>query len=231
MKKVLLIEDERSIAELQQDYLEINGISSVISVDGQEGLELALNDNFDLILLDLMLPTLNGFEICKEVRKVKDIPIIKVSAKKEEIDKIRGLGLGADDYLTKPFSPGELIARVKSHLARYERLTASHQPTETIEIDGINVDKRARKVFVLEEEQFFTTKEFDLLVYLMEHPNQVLSKEQLFQQVWGMEIYGGDVATVVVHIKKIREKMKQTGSSPLYIETICGSVYRFNQQK
>ncbi|PLS34549.1 DNA-binding response regulator [Carnobacterium maltaromaticum] len=231
MKKVLLIEDERSIAELQQDYLEINGISSVISVDSQEGLELALNDNFDLILLDLMLPTLNGFEICKEVRKVKDIPIIMVSAKKEEIDKIRGLGLGADDYLTKPFSPGELIARVKSRLARYERLTASHQPTETIEIDGINVDKRARKVFVFEEEQFFTTKEFDLLVYLMEHPNQVLSKEQLFQQVWGMEIYGGDVATVVVHIKKIREKMKQTGSSPLYIETIWGSGYRFNQQK
>ena len=227
MSKILIVEDEVAIAELEKDYLELSGFDVVMQHTGDAGLKAALNEDFNLIILDLMLPNVDGFEICKKVREKKNTPIIMVSAKKEDIDKIRGLGLGADDYMTKPFSPSELVARVKAHLARYERLVGSGvKANEIIEIRGIKIDKTARRVWVNEEEKQFTTKEFDLLTFLAEHPNHVFSKEELFKEIWEMESVG-DIATVTVHIKKIREKIEKTTSKPQYIETIWGVGYRF----
>ena len=200
MSKVLIVEDEDAIAEIERDYLELSGFDVTLASDGKEGLDIALKEDFDIIILDIMLPGMDGFDICKEIRKEKDIPIIMVSAKKEDIDKIRGLGIGADDYMTKPFSPSELVARVKAHLARYERLLTNNKPeNEIIEIRGIKIDKTARRVFVNGEEKSFTTKEFDLLTFLAEHPNHVYTKEELFREIWDMDSIG-DIATVTVHI-------------------------------
>ena len=219
MSKILIVEDEVAIAELEKDYLELSGFDVVMQHTGDE--------DFNLIILDLMLPNVDGFEICKKVREKKNTPIIMVSAKKEDIDKIRGLGLGADDYMTKPFSPSELVARVKAHLARYERLVGSGvKANEIIEIRGIKIDKTARRVYVNGEEKAFTTKEFDLLTFLAENPNHVFTKEELFNKIWDMESIG-DIATVTVHIKKIREKIEFNTSKPQYIETIWGVGYRF----
>ena len=206
MSKVLIIEDEQSIAALEKDYLELYDFEVTIENDGQKGLDRALLENYDIVIVDLMLPTVDGFEICKRIREVKDIPILVVSAKKEDIDKIRGLELGADDYITKPFSPSELVARVKAHLSRYERLRGNGgvQENEFIEIRGIKIDKTARRVFVNGEEKVLTTKEFDLLTFLASNPNHVFTKEELFKEIWNMDSIG-DIATVTVHIKKIRE--------------------------
>ena len=227
MSKILIVEDEVAIAELEKDYLELSGFDVVMPHTGDAGLKAALNEDFNLIILDLMLPNVDGFEICKKVREKKNTPIIMVSAKKEDIDKIRGLGLGADDYMTKPFSPSELVARVKAHLARYERLVGSGvKANEIIEIRGIKIDKTARRVYVNGEEKAFTTKEFDLLTFLAENPNHVFTKEELFNKIWDMESIG-DIATVTVHIKKIREKIEFNTSKPQYIETIWGVGYRF----
>ena len=227
MSKVLIVEDEDAIAEIERDYLELSGFDVTLASDGKEGLDIALKEDLDIIILDIMLPGMDGFDICKEIRKEKDIPIIMVSAKKEDIDKIRGLGIGADDYMTKPFSPSELVARVKAHLARYERLLTNNKPeNEIIEIRGIKIDKTARRVFVNGEEKSFTTKEFDLLTFLAEHPNHVYTKEELFREIWDMDSIG-DIATVTVHIKKIREKIEADTSNPQYIETIWGVGYRF----
>ena len=227
MSKILIVEDEVAIAELEKDYLELSGFDVVMQHTGDAGLKAALNEDFNLIILDLMLPNVDGFEICKKVREKKNTPIIMVSAKKEDIDKIRGLGLGADDYMTKPFSPSELVARVKAHLARYERLVGSGvKANEIIEIRGIKIDKTARRVYVNGEEKAFTTKEFDLLTFLAENPNHVFTKEELFNKFWDMESIG-DIATVTVHIKKIREKIEFNTSKPQYIETIWGVGYRF----
>ena len=227
MSKILIVEDEVAIAELEKDYLELSGFDVVMQHTGDAGLTAALNEDFNLIILDLMLPNVDGFEICKKVREKKNTPIIMVSAKKEDIDKIRGLGLGADDYMTKPFSPSELVARVKAHLARYERLVGSGvKANEIIEIRGIKIDKTARRVYVNGEEKAFTTKEFDLLTFLAENPNHVFTKEELFNKIWDMESIG-DIATVTVHIKKIREKIEFNTSKPQYIETIWGVGYRF----
>ena len=226
-KRILIIEDEESIAELERDYLELSNFEVEVANDGQLGLDKALGEEFDLIILDLMLPGVDGFEICKQVRNNKNTPIIMVSAKKDDIDKIRGLGLGADDYMTKPFSPSELVARVKAHLARYERLIGSNvQKNDIIEIRGIRIDKTARRVWVNDEEKQFTTKEFDLLTFLAEHPNHVFTKDELFKEIWDMDSIG-DIATVTVHIKKIREKIELDTSKPQYIETIWGVGYRF----
>ncbi|HEX3022425.1 MAG TPA: response regulator transcription factor, partial [Lachnospiraceae bacterium] len=204
-----------------------SGFDVDIESTGDKGVERALSENYDLIILDLMLPNVDGFEICKRVREEKNIPVIMVSAKKDDIDKIRGLGLGADDYMTKPFSPSELVARVKAHLARYERLIGSGvKSNEMIEIRGIKIDKTARRVYVNGEEKIFTTKEFDLLTFLAQNPNHVYTKEELFQEIWDMESIG-DIATVTVHIKKIREKIEINTSKPQYIETIWGVGYRF----
>lgn len=227
MKKILIIEDEKSIAELERDYLEINGFATDIVHTGDKGLELAMNSDYDLILLDVMLPNVDGFEICKKVRSVKDIPIILVTAKKEEIDKVRGLGLGADDYLVKPFSPNEMVARVKAHLSRYERLMTRQKPeSQEIYIRGLFIDRSSRRVFVNNQEVTFTTKEFDVLTFLALNPNQVFSKDHLFERIWGLDS-AGDVSTVTVHIRKIREKVEQDPSNPEYIETVWGSGYRF----
>ena len=227
MSKILIIEDEQEIAELDKDYLEINGFEVAIESKGDVGLLRAKKEKFDLIVLDLMLPNMDGFEICKELRKEQNIPIIMVSAKKDDIDKIRGLGLGADDYMTKPFSPSELVARVKAHLTRYERLIGSGvEAKKIIEIRGIKIDKTDRRVYVNGEEKVFTSKEYDLLVFLAEHPNHVFTKEELFREIWDMESVG-DIATVTVHIKKIREKIEINTSKPQYIETIWGVGYRF----
>ena len=227
MNRILIVEDEVAIAELEKDYLELSGFELEMQHTGDAGLKAALNEDFNLIILDLMLPNVDGFEICKKVREKKNTPIIMVSAKKEDIDKIRGLGLGADDYMTKPFSPSELVARVKAHLARYERLVGSGvKANEIIEIRGIKIDKTARRVYVNGEEKAFTTKEFDLLTFLAENPNHVFTKEELFNKIWDMESIG-DIATVTVHIKKIREKIEFNTSKPQYIETIWGVGYRF----
>lgn len=227
MKKILIIEDDQSIAELERDYLEMNNFSVIIEQRGDMGLNLALQGDFNLIVLDLMLPRINGFEVCKEIRKVKDIPIIIVSARKEDMDKIKGLGLGADDYITKPFSPGELVARIKAHLARYDRLVAHNDyKNEEIKIRGLSVDKASRRVFVDDREVIFTAKEFDLLTFLISNPDRVFSKDELFDRIWDMESFG-DIATVTVHIRKIREKIEKDPSNPQYIETIWGAGYRF----
>lgn len=227
MSKILIIEDEVAIADLERDYLEINDYEVVTANDGTKGLETVLNGDFDLVILDLMLPGIDGYEICKKIREEKNIPIIMVSAKKDDIDKIRGLGLGADDYMTKPFSPSELVARVKAHLSRYDRLIGSNQKAnDIVEIRGIRIDKTARRVYVDGEERVFTTKEFDLLTFLAQNPNHVYTKEELFREIWDMDSIG-DIATVTVHIKKIREKIEFDTSKPQYIETIWGVGYRF----
>lgn len=227
MSKILIVEDEESIADLEKDYLELSGFEVEIENTGDMGLKRAMAEDFDLLILDLMLPGVDGFEICKKVREVKNTPIIMVSAKKDDIDKIRGLGLGADDYMTKPFSPSELVARVKAHLSRYERLIGSNvQENELIEIRGLKIDKTARRVYINGEEKVFTTKEFDLLTFLAANPNHVYTKEELFQKIWDMDSIG-DIATVTVHIKKIREKIEVNTAKPQYIETIWGVGYRF----
>ena len=227
MSKILIIEDEDAIADLEKDYLELSGFEVEIEADGLMGLERSLKEDYDLIILDLMLPEVDGFDICRQVRQEKNIPIIMVSAKKDDIDKIRGLGLGADDYMTKPFSPSELVARVKAHMARYERLIGSViEENKIIEIRGIKIDTTARRVWVNGEEKTFTTKEFDLLTFLAGHPNRVYTKDELFSEIWDMESIG-DIATVTVHIKKIREKIEFDTSKPQYIETIWGVGYRF----
>ena len=235
-KRILIVEDEESIADLEKDYLELSGFEVEVANDGEIGLKKGLEGEFDLIILDLMLPGVDGFEICRQIRSQKNTPIIMVSAKKDDIDKIRGLGLGADDYMTKPFSPSELVARVKAHINRYESLTEkSSEKTaknETIEVGDLKIDRTARRVFVRGDEKNLTSKEFDLLYFLAKNPNHVFPKEELFQQIWDVGPIGengmvGDIATVTVHIKKIREKIEQDTSNPEYIETIWGVGYRF----
>ncbi|WP_090631393.1 response regulator transcription factor [Neobacillus massiliamazoniensis] len=226
MKRILIIEDDKSIAELERDYLEIDGFSVEIALNGTDGLNKALKEEVELVLLDLMLPGIDGFQICKAIRSEKDIPVLMVSAKKEDIDKIRGLGLGADDYIVKPFSPSELVARVKSHIARYERLINKEPQNESIMVRGLRIDKVSRRVFVNNHEVTFTAKEFDVLTFLAQHPNHVFNKEQLFERLWGFDSFG-DISTVTVHIRKIREKIEADPSNPQYIETVWGAGYRF----
>lgn len=228
MKKILIIEDDVSIAELEMDYLQINGFQVHIENNGEKGLLKAMNEDYDLIILDLMLPGIGGFDICKRIRLEKEIPIIIVSAKKEDVDKMRGLGLGADDYMTKPFSPNELVARVKAHISRYERLSSGNRPTDRdiIEARGISIDKTSRKVYVNGKEVEFTSKEYELLLLLANNPNRVFSKEELFERIWGLDPIGG-IATVTVHIRRLREKIEFDSSNPEYIETIWGVGYRF----
>ena len=227
MSRILIIEDEEAIADLEKDYLELSGFEVVIEHAGDTGLLKALKEEFDLVILDLMLPGMDGFEVCKKIREEKNTPILMVSAKKDDIDKIRGLGLGADDYMTKPFSPSELVARVKAHMARYQRLVSTnHKLNDIVEIRGIKIDKTARRVYIDGEEKAFTTKEFDLLTFLAENPNHVYTKEELFREIWDMDSIG-DIATVTVHIKKIREKIEFDTANPQYIETIWGVGYHF----
>ncbi len=227
MKRILIIEDEPSIAELERDYLEANGFSVTITDSGEKGLLEALNNEYDLVILDLMLPQIDGFEVCRQIRKKFDIPIVIVSAKKDEIDMIRGLGLGADDYISKPFSPGELVARVKAHLARFERLVKEPEiEKDVIDIGGLHIEKNSHRIYVNNKEVTFTTKEFDLLTLLASNPNRVFTKEELFERLWGLDSMG-DVSTVTVHIRRIRTKIEKQPENPQYIDTIWGVGYRF----
>jgi DNA-binding response OmpR family regulator len=230
VSKILIVEDEKPIGDLERDYLEINGYEVDVETNGELGLKNALKNDYDLIILDIMLPGMDGFEICKRIRVQKDVPIIMVSAKKEDIDKIRGLGLGADDYITKPFSPGELVARVKAHISRYERLISTNDggksQNDEIRIGGITIENISRSVDLNGKSLALTAKEYDLLLFLASNPNRVFTKEQLFEHVWGMDSFG-DIATVIVHIKKLRQKIEVNSSEPKYIETIWGVGYKF----
>ena len=227
MRKILIIEDDKSIAELERDYLDINGFSCDIATHGTTGLNMALDNNYDLIIIDIMLPGTDGFEIISELRERNSrVPVIFLSAKNGDIDKVRGLGLGANDYMTKPFSPSELVARVKAHLARYDALTGG-APDDMIIRGRLVIDKSAHKVTVGEREISLTAKEYDLLLFLAENPNRTFSKEALFDRIWGMDAIG-DISTVTVHIQRIREKLSAVGES--CIETVWGVGYRFKGQ-
>ncbi|MED1790408.1 MULTISPECIES: response regulator transcription factor [Brevibacillus] len=227
--RILIIEDEITIAELQRDYFELNGFLVDLCHSGNEGLQLALHGDYKLIIVDLLLPVMNGFELCNQIRQSREVPILIVSAKKEEIDKIRAFNLGADDYITKPFSPSELVARARAHLARYERLLGKQETDHKSEIHirGLVIDKVAHRVYVRNQEVIFTTREFNLLEFLASHPNRVFSKNELFERIWGMDS-SGDIATVTVHVRKLREKIEVNPSNPQYIETVWGAGYRFS---
>ncbi|MHC1760607.1 MAG: response regulator transcription factor [Negativicutes bacterium] len=227
MKRILIIEDDVDIAELERDYLQLNGYFAEIVQDGLQGLKMAISGMYDVVVVDLMLPHKNGYEIIKEIRKTHEIPVIVVSAKCEDIDKIRGLDFGADDYLTKPFSPAELTARIKAHIKRYERLKGHSASSEVIQHKGLEINTASHQVFVSGKEMQLTTKEYELLVFLASNPNIVFSKERIFETLWNDE-YSGDTATVAVHIQKIRKKIEKDPSTPEYIETLWGSGYRFN---
>jgi len=228
MKKILIVEDDLSIAELEKDYLEISGFDVNICTDGVSGLNKIKENNYDLVILDVMLPNIDGFDILRIIQDIKDIPVLLVSAKKEEIDKIKGLSLGADDYITKPFSPGELVARVKSHIQNYERLKSKFKGSEdknSILIRGLKILKDSRQVFINDKEVTLAQKEFDLLLYFAQNPNRVFGREELFERVWGLEALG-DNATITVHIRRVREKIEANPSDPQYIETVWGAGYR-----
>lgn len=230
MKKVLIIEDDVNIRSLEKDYLEVNSFEVETAADGITGLEKALNDDFSLILLDIMLPGMDGLEVCQKVREKKDIPILMVSAKKEDLDKIKGLGYGADDYIVKPFSPSELVARVIAHISRYERLTAKQKETQiqTIEIDGLKLDGKSRRAFIGDKEIILTNKEFDLLYHLANSPDTVFSKEELFNEIWQYDSIG-ETSTVTVHVNRIRDKIKEIDPSLDFIQTVWGKGYRFKK--
>lgn len=234
MSKILIVEDDHDIAALEADYLEANGYEVELADNGKDGLSMALENSYDLLLLDVMLPGADGFEICKAVRKEKDIPILLVTAKLESVDKVRGLGLGADDYIIKPFDPTELVARVKSHLSRYDRLTnrqdgagESEFREQWLDFGRLKIGVNSYKVLVGGEEVRLTNKEFELLRFLATNPNIVFSKETLFDRIWGMDSMG-DTATVTVHINHIREKIESDPAKPQYIGTVWGAGYRFN---
>lgn len=227
MKKILIIEDDPAIAEIERDFLKIEGFDSTIATDGTEGLRLALSENFDLIILDLMLPGINGYEICRTIREKMDIPILMVTAKIELSDKVRGLGLGADDHISKPFSPTELIARVKANLAQYERLkNGGIDRSREVQAGPIRMNKLTHRVYVHQSEVEFKNKEFELLLLMASNPDIVFSKEQLYERIWGMDAIG-DLKTVAVHINRLREKIEKEPQNPVHIQTVWGAGYRF----
>lgn len=229
MYKVLIVEDDMEIAMLEKDYLEINNFTALIIENGDSAIQLLEQDHFDLVILDIMLPGKNGYELCKDIRAKFELPILLVTAKTESIDKIRGLGLGADDYISKPFDPAELVARVKAHINRYARLLNYRNDTseDVIEISRLKILKKSWKVLVDGREVKFPNKEFEVLVFLAENANIVFSKEQIFEKIWGYD-YTGDSSTVTVHINRIREKIEEDSNHPKIIETVWGAGYRLN---
>ena len=228
MKKILIVEDDTDIAEIERAYLELNDCQADIALDGTKGLEMGLSGEYDLVLLDLMLPGVDGFTVCTKLREKLDIPILMVTARQEDIDKIRGLGLGADDYIEKPFSPGVLTARVKAHLDRYDRLTNAGQHSAEIRIGDIAVNIGTHRVYVGDTEVSLKNKEYELLLFFMENPDLVFSRDRLYEKIWGMDSFG-DSATVTVHINRLREKIEKNPSRPRYIETVRGAGYRFRK--
>lgn len=227
MDKILIIEDDVAIAEIERDYLELDGFAVEIAADGNVGLERGLSGEHSLILLDLMLPGMDGFAICRALREQIDVPILMVTARQEDIDKIRGLGLGADDYIEKPFSPSVLVARVKAHLARYRRLTSSERTSGEIQIGGIRLNEETHRVYVDGREVELTNKEYELLLFFMLNVDVVFSREQLYERIWGWDAMG-DSATVAVHINRLRKKIEQDPANPRYIVSVWGAGYRFN---
>lgn len=228
MAKLLLAEDDQAISMLERDYLEMEGYEITAVDNGQAAITEALKGEYDLILLDLMLPGCNGYDVCRLIRDKIDIPILMVTARTESVDKVRGLGLGADDYIAKPFDPAELVARVKSHLARYARLTGGQEEQEALTVGDLRILPQSWKVFKGEREVKMPNREFALLKFLAENPNIVFSKEQLFETIWGYD-YVGDSATVTVHVGRIREKIEDDPSHPKLIETVWGAGYRLNR--
>lgn len=226
MDKILIIEDDEAIAAIERDYLEIDGFQVEIAADGITGLNRGLSGEFDLILLDLMLPGMDGFAVCRKLREKLNIPILMVTARQEDIDKIRGLGLGADDYIEKPFSPGVLIARVKANLAQYRRLSEPKKAPSEITLGGIRLNTGTHRVFVDGNEVELKNKEYELLLFLMLNVDMVFDRETLYEKVWGLEAMG-DNATVAVHINRLREKLEKDPANPRYIETVWGAGYRF----
>lgn len=229
MPKILIVEDDPDIAAIERDYLELNGCQVEIAADGEKGLVLGLSGRFDLILLDLMLPVVDGFTVCRKLREKIDTPILMVTARREDVDKIRGLGLGADDYIEKPFSPSVLAARVKAHLARYERLTGGRKQTAEIHIGGLNLHTDTRRLYVEGREVELKNKEYELLLFFLLHVDIVFSREELYEKIWGLEAMG-DNATVAVHINRLREKIEPDPAKPRYIQTVWGAGYRFRGQ-
>ncbi|QDH20171.1 response regulator transcription factor [Saccharibacillus brassicae] len=227
-KKILIVEDDSAIAEIERDYLEIDGFGVELVDNGTDGIVRGSSGEFDLILLDVMLPGADGFAVCRKLRETMDIPILMVTARQEDIDKIRGLGLGADDYIVKPFSPGELVARVKSNLAQYERLRSrSAMPADgELKVGQIAIRPQSRRVYVRGEELTLKNKEYELLLFMLEHADMVLSKETLYEKIWGYDAIG-DSATVAVHINRLREKIEDNPGDPKVIQTVWGAGYRF----
>ena len=226
--KILIIEDDQSVAELERDYLEINGgFQCDLYTDGTQGLQAALAGDYALVIVDVMLPGLSGFEICRRLREVKDTPVIIISALADDIDKVRGLGLGADDYMTKPFSPSELVARVQAHIATYKRLKAPQEIQQDITVGAIRICPKSHRVFVQEQEINLKNKEYELLLFLVTNADTVFDRETLYERIWGMDALG-DNATVAVHINRLREKLEEDPSHPKYIETVWGAGYRFH---
>lgn len=227
MSRILIIEDDNAIAEIERDYLEINGFEVSIETDGVSGMNTALKGGFQLILLDLMLPKIDGFTVCRRLREQLDIPILMVTAKKEDIDKIRGLGIGADDYIVKPFSPGELVARVQAHIAAYNRLKGGTQEIQPeITVGAVRINPKSHRVFVKDKEISLKNKEYELLLFMVTNADMVFDKETLYERIWGADALG-DNATVAVHINRLREKIEDDPSDPHYIETVWGAGYRF----
>ena len=230
MQKILIVEDDGDIAAIERDYLELNNYQVEIAADGLAGLERGLHGDFDLILLDLMLPGMDGFSVCRRLREETDIPILMVTARREDIDKIRGLGLGADDYIEKPFSPSVLVARVRAHLARYQRLTGGQQRAKPeLQVGSVRLNTETRRVFVDGREVELKNREYELLCFLMLHLDMVFSREELYERIWGLEAMG-DNATVAVHINRVREKIEPDPGHPRYIQTVWGAGYRFKGQ-
>ena len=225
-KRILIIEDEAALASLLSDYLRADGFEAEARADGPSGLEAALSRSFDLVLLDLMLPGLDGFEVCRRLRAANDVPVLILSARREDGDKIRGLGLGADDYVVKPFSPAELVARVKSHLARYERLTGRARADRWISDGGLEVNVEARRVRKNEVEVGLTAKEFDLLLLFIRNPDRAFSREEIYSRIWGDDLYV-DPSNIAVHIRRLREKIEDDPSRPRRVETVWGVGYRW----
>lgn len=232
MGKVLIIEDDMGIYELERDYLEIEGYEVDIQTNGVDGLKAALDYEYDLIILDIMIPKKDGFSVCRDIRKEKEIPIIMVSAKREDIDKIRGLGLGADDYMIKPFSPAELVARVKSHIQRYNRIRNSLSPTVVLDAKitagSLEILLDSHQVFLGGTEVNLTPREYDFLVLLASSPNRVFTKEEVFESIWGIDSLG-ETSTIMVHINRLRAKIDKQFQNEEYIDTVWGVGYRFHK--
>ena len=226
--RILAVDDEQTITDFVGYALEKEGFSVDIAANGEDALKLATENDYDLFILDIMLPGMDGFQVCRKVREVRNIPILLVSARQEDVDKIRGLGLGADDYIVKPFSPSELVARVKAHLQRYQQLTGKKSAANVLQRGALTIDKDGHRVFLDGKEVPMPNKEFALLLFLAENPGVVFSKETLFERIWGEDSLG-DTATVSVHVNRIREKIEPSTAKPTYIETVWGVGYRFKK--